>query len=214
MRGGPHGSRPSVRSRRRGSRMKRSALRRPTLGLAAWKGDRGVPAHVMLTLLRRRLREHNPELMQATFPAARLQRAQDMLKAIWARAGAAGGKHPTWRLADGLLRMARVYMDADRSKPDRSQLRHDQRAMTVGCEHDAAFRANAGAPVMHAARGTNWEDGHRAPLSGSRRPHCGFPIDGRWGDGPHPFWLPERQTPPTPLTRRLLCGGCGSLRHG
>jgi hypothetical protein len=36
--------------------------------LAAWKGDRGVPAHVMLTLLRRRLREHNPELMQTIRP--------------------------------------------------------------------------------------------------------------------------------------------------
>jgi len=94
--------------------------------LAAWKGERGVPAHVMLTLLRRRLREHNPELMQTTFPATRLQRTQDMLKAIWARAGAAGGKHPTWRLVDGLLRMAREYMDADRSTPDRSQPRHDQ----------------------------------------------------------------------------------------
>jgi hypothetical protein len=44
----------------------------PHFLLAAWKGERGVPAHVMLTLLRRRLREHNPELMKTTFPAARL----------------------------------------------------------------------------------------------------------------------------------------------
>jgi hypothetical protein len=49
----------------------------PHSRLAAWKGDRGMPAHVMLTLLRR-LREHNPELMQTTFPAARVQRAQDI----------------------------------------------------------------------------------------------------------------------------------------
>ena len=76
--------------------------------LAGWKGDRGVPAHVMLKLLRRRLREHNPELMQTTFPAARLQRAQAMLKEIWARAGEANEKSRgrVWRLVEGVLRLA------------------------------------------------------------------------------------------------------------
>ena len=92
--------------------------------LASWKGARGVPSHVMIKLLRRRLREHYPELMKTPLPAARLQKAQDMLKDIWARAG--GGKHVTWRLVEGLLRLARDRMEPAQAKPDGSQFRHDQ----------------------------------------------------------------------------------------
>ena len=86
--------------------------------LASWKGDRGVPSHVMIKLLRRRLREHYPELMKTALPPARLQRAHDMLEEIWARAGGVGGEHPTWRLVEGLLRLARDHMEAVRAKRD------------------------------------------------------------------------------------------------
>ena len=75
--------------------------------LASWKGSRGgVPSHVMIKLLRRRLRECQPDLVNAVIPPARLQRAQDMLTEIWARTDGAGEKHPVWRLVEGLLRMA------------------------------------------------------------------------------------------------------------
>jgi hypothetical protein len=91
--------------------------------LASWKGARGVPSHVMLQLLRRVLREHYPELMKAPLPAARLQRAHDMLGEVWARAGTAGEKHPTWRLVEGLLRLARDQVGPARAKPDWEQPR-------------------------------------------------------------------------------------------
>jgi hypothetical protein len=75
--------------------------------LASWKGGRGgVPAHVMIKLLRRRLRELQPNPMATVMPPARLQRAQDMLAEIWARTDGASEKHPVWRLVEGLLRMA------------------------------------------------------------------------------------------------------------
>jgi hypothetical protein len=80
----------------------------------------------MLTLLRRRVREHNPELMKTTLPAARLQRAQDMLGEIWARVGAAGEKHPTWRLIEALLRLVRDHMEPARARPESEQPRHDR----------------------------------------------------------------------------------------
>jgi hypothetical protein len=52
--------------------------------LASWKGGRGGgPSHVMIKLLRRRLREEYPELMGTSLPPTRLQRAHDMLKMIW-----------------------------------------------------------------------------------------------------------------------------------
>lgn len=74
--------------------------------LASWKGPRGgVPSHVMLKLLRRRLGEHYPKLKKTTFPAPGLQRAQDLLKQIWVRVGRAGERHPSWRLVEGLLRV-------------------------------------------------------------------------------------------------------------
>jgi hypothetical protein len=75
--------------------------------LASWKGSRGgVPSHVMIKMLRRRLSECQPGLMNAAIPPARLQRAQGLLTDIWARTGEAGEKHPVWRLVEGLLGMA------------------------------------------------------------------------------------------------------------
>jgi hypothetical protein len=75
--------------------------------LASWKGSRGgVPSHVMLKMLRRRLREYEPDAPRTITSPARLQRAQDMLAEIWVRSGPVGEKHPSWRLVEGLLRMA------------------------------------------------------------------------------------------------------------
>ena len=75
--------------------------------LASWKGARGgVPSHVMIKMLRRRLGECQPDLMKSSSPPPRLQRAQDMLAEIWARVGGAGEKHPVWRLVEGLLRIS------------------------------------------------------------------------------------------------------------
>jgi hypothetical protein len=94
--------------------------------LASWEGARGVPSHVMIKLRRRRLREHFPELMKPTLPPTRLQRAQDMLEGIWARAGGIGERHPTWRLVEDLFRLARDHVGPARAKPDGNQPRHDQ----------------------------------------------------------------------------------------
>lgn len=88
--------------------------------LATWTGDRGVPSHVMLKLLRRRLREHDSEMMKAPLPPARLQRAHDMLGEVWAGLSGTGARHPTWRLVEALLRLARDRMElgrADREPP-------------------------------------------------------------------------------------------------
>jgi hypothetical protein len=79
--------------------------------LASWKGQRGgVPSHVMIKLIRRRLREYSPELVQTALPPASLQRAQDMLKEIWARTGRAGDRQRIWRLVEGLLRMVSEHV--------------------------------------------------------------------------------------------------------
>ena len=86
--------------------------------LASWKGNRGgVPSHVMIKLLRRRLQEYPSDGTTMTPQPARLQRAQDLLKEIWARAGVAGEKHPVWRLVEGMLRMARDRMETPRAEP-------------------------------------------------------------------------------------------------
>lgn len=75
--------------------------------LASWKGTRGgVPSHVMIKLLRRRLRECQPNLKKTAGAPPRLQRAQDMLAQIWARVDGVGEKHPVWRLVEGLLRIS------------------------------------------------------------------------------------------------------------
>jgi hypothetical protein len=71
----------------------------------------------MIKMLRRRLREYQPDVIGTVIPPARLQRAQDMLTEIWAGMGGAGEKHPVWRLIEGLLRMALDRVETVR--PDR-----------------------------------------------------------------------------------------------
>ena len=89
--------------------------------LASWKGSRGgVPSHVMIKMLRRRLRECQPDLMKTASPPPRLQRAQDMLTEIWALMDGAGEKHPVWRLVEGLLRIALDRVTSVRTAPDHS----------------------------------------------------------------------------------------------
>ena len=85
--------------------------------LASWKGNRGgVPSHVMIKLLRRRLQEYPSDGTGLTPQPASLQRAQELVKEIWARTGAAGEKHPVWRLVEGMLRMARDRMETLRAE--------------------------------------------------------------------------------------------------
>jgi hypothetical protein len=72
----------------------------------------------MIKLLRRRLLEFQPDLTSTAMPPARLQRAQDMLKEIWAQAGGSGEKHPVWRLVEGVLRMALDRLGPGRPEPD------------------------------------------------------------------------------------------------
>jgi len=89
--------------------------------LSSWKGGRGgVPAHVMIKLLRRRLRENHPDLMNAAPPPARLQRAQDMLEELWARAGEANetNRGRVWRLVEGVLRLTLDRLGTVRVEPD------------------------------------------------------------------------------------------------
>ncbi len=89
--------------------------------LYSWRSSRGgVPAYVMLRLLRRRLREHQPDLMNAVLPPARLQRAQDMLNEIWARAGEDKDRGRVWRLVESVLRLALDRMGTVRVEPDPS----------------------------------------------------------------------------------------------
>jgi hypothetical protein len=86
--------------------------------LASWKGSRGgVPSHVMIKMLRRRIRELGPGAEQPSAHPARLQRAQDMVAEIWARTGVARERHPVWRLVEGLLRMALGRVDPIRIEP-------------------------------------------------------------------------------------------------
>jgi len=74
--------------------------------LAAWRGDRGVPAHVMLKLLRRRLADSGADLTRSPFPPPRLQRAHDILAELWARTGGSDERHPIWQLVELFLRVA------------------------------------------------------------------------------------------------------------
>ncbi len=86
--------------------------------LASWKGPRGgVPSHVMIKLLRRRISEDHPELLRTVLPPGRLQRTEDMLKGIWAKTGEANGKHPVWRLVESLIRLAWEHLGGDRVDP-------------------------------------------------------------------------------------------------
>lgn len=100
----------------------------PNSLLASWKGARGgVPAHMMLKLLRRYLREFQPDLMSTAIPPARLQRAQDRLKSIWALAGESAGPHPVWRLVEGVLQLALDRLRTVRPELDHAnQIRKDE----------------------------------------------------------------------------------------
>ena len=89
--------------------------RAPRTLLAAWR-DRGVPAHVMLKLLRRRLGDVAADLTQSPFLTPRLQQAHDMLAELWARTGGAGERHPTWRQVESFLRLASAHLDRAREK--------------------------------------------------------------------------------------------------
>jgi hypothetical protein len=85
--------------------------------LSSWKGGRGgVPAHVMLEMLRRRIHDRYPALLRSTPPAAELNRAQDMITSLWAATGRAGKGHPTWRAVMGVLVLAQKQI-AGRSEP-------------------------------------------------------------------------------------------------
>jgi len=75
----------------------------------------------MIKMLRRRLRECQPDLKDTVIPPARLQRAQAMLTEIWARTGGAGEKRPVWRLIEGLLRMALDPVETVRIPPRTSR---------------------------------------------------------------------------------------------
>lgn len=91
----------------------------PASLLAAWKNRRGgVPAHVMLAMLRRRVRQQYPELIHTIPVAAALHRAQEMLKEIWTMAGDAGERHPTWQLVEGVSQMAWERLAAGRADRD------------------------------------------------------------------------------------------------
>ena len=91
----------------------------PTSLLSAWKAPSGgVPAHVMLAMLRRRVREQYPELVHTIPVAAALHRAQEMLREIWTMAGDAAERHPTWQLVEGVMQMAGERLAASRADRD------------------------------------------------------------------------------------------------
>jgi hypothetical protein len=88
--------------------------------LSSWKGGRGgVPAHVMLEMLRRRIHDRYPALLRAAPPAAELNRAQDIVKNLWVATGHAGKSDPTWRVVMGVLALAQQQIAA-RAEPSLS----------------------------------------------------------------------------------------------
>ena len=97
----------------------------PSSLLSSWKGGRGgVPAHVMLEMLRRRIRDRYPALLRSVPPAAELHRAENILRNLWAATGRAGRSNPTWRAVMGVLVLAqqqiaaRAEMTGDRPEPE------------------------------------------------------------------------------------------------
>jgi hypothetical protein len=81
--------------------------------LSSWKGGRGgVPAHVMLEMLRRRIHDRYPALLRYAPPAAELNRAQDILKSVWVATGRSGKTDPTWRAVMGVLALAQQQIAA------------------------------------------------------------------------------------------------------
>lgn len=86
--------------------------------LSSWKGGRGgVPAHVMLEMLRRRIHDRYPALLRSAPPAADLNRAQDIVKSLWAATGRAGKSDPTWRTVMGVLLLAQQQIAARAEPP-------------------------------------------------------------------------------------------------
>ncbi len=94
--------------------------------LAAWRGERGVPSHVMLKLLRRRLGESHADLTRSPFLAAPLQRAHDMLAKLWVRTGGRGTRHPVWWLVEAFLQVATAYPNRGRTQRERDERGPDQ----------------------------------------------------------------------------------------
>jgi len=95
--------------------------------LAAWRGDRGVPAYVMLKLLRRRLADSRADLTRSPFPAPPLQRAHDILAKLWARTGGRNERHPIWQLVELFLQVA-----SDRGNEGGTQCERDERGLDQG----------------------------------------------------------------------------------
>lgn len=96
----------------------------PSSLLSSWKGGRGgVPAHVMLEMLRRRIRDCYPALLRSVPPAAELHRAENIIRTLWAATGRASRSNPTWRAVMGVLVLAqqqiaaRAEMNQDRPDP-------------------------------------------------------------------------------------------------
>ncbi len=91
--------------------------------LAAWRGDRGVPAYVMLKLLRRRLADSRADLTRSPFPAPPLQRAHDILAELWAWTGR-NERHPIWQLVELFLRVT-----SERGNQGGTQCERDERGL-------------------------------------------------------------------------------------
>jgi hypothetical protein len=105
----------------------------PSSLLSSWKGGRGgVPAHVMLEMLRRRIRDRYPALLRSVPPAAELHRAEDILKNLWAATGRAGRSNPTWRAVMGVLVLAQQQVAA------RAEITGDRRKLQAKLSEEAA----------------------------------------------------------------------------
>lgn len=81
------------------------------------RAGEGVPAHVMLEMLRRRIHDRYPALLRSAPPAAELNRAQDIVKSLWAATGRAGKGHPTWRAVMGVLALAQQQIEVREEPP-------------------------------------------------------------------------------------------------
>ena len=66
---------------------------------------------------RRRIHDRYPALLRSAPPAAELNRAQDILKSLWAATGRAGKSHPTWRAVMGVLALAQQQIEVRDEPP-------------------------------------------------------------------------------------------------
>jgi hypothetical protein len=71
----------------------------------------------MLEMLRRRIHDRYPALLRSAPPAAELNRAQDIVKSLWAATGRAGKSHPTWRAVMGVLALAQQQIEVRDEPP-------------------------------------------------------------------------------------------------